>query len=59
VNSRLFSITANRVRLGSQPSTLFATVGKLTPGAYSLTWRAKARGSEISTGNIPFQIAPR
>jgi methionine-rich copper-binding protein CopC len=32
-----------KVRLGSQPSTLFAAVGKLTPGAYSLTWRAKAR----------------
>jgi hypothetical protein len=46
-------------RLGSQPSTLFAAVGKLTPGAYSLAWRAKARDGEISTGNIPFQIAPR
>jgi methionine-rich copper-binding protein CopC len=48
-----------KARLGSRPSTLFAAVGKLAPGAYSLAWRAKARDGEISAGTIPFRVAPR
>jgi hypothetical protein len=48
-----------KARLGNRPSTLFAAVGKLAPGAYSLAWRAKARDGEISAGTIPFRVAPR
>ena len=48
-----------KARLGSQPSTLFAAVGKLPAGTYSLAWRAKARDGEISAGSIPFSVTDR
>jgi len=48
-----------KARLGSQPSTLFAAVGKLPAGTYSLAWQAKARDGEISTGSIQFSVTVR
>lgn len=48
-----------KARLGSQPSTLYAAVGKLAPGAYVLAWRAKARDGQVSTGEIPFTVRRR
>lgn len=46
-------------RLGSQPNTLFAAVGKLPSGAYRLTWMVRAPDGGVSEEDIPFQVASR
>jgi methionine-rich copper-binding protein CopC len=46
-------------RLGGEPNTLFAAVGKLAPGAYRLTWKVRAPDGALSSGEIPFAVAPR
>ncbi len=47
------------VRLGAQPNVLYGSVGRLSPGSYTLNWTARSSdGAELS-GDLPFVIRPR
>jgi methionine-rich copper-binding protein CopC len=50
-------VRALHARLGSEPNTLFTTVGALPPGAYELHWDVRAMDGQRSTGDIPFKVA--
>lgn len=46
------------VRLGAQPSVLYASVGRLAPGAYTLNWSARAGNGASLSGTLPFTVGP-
>lgn len=46
------------VRLQSQPSVLYRSVGQLPPGSYVLNWSARASGGGLLSGTLPFSVAP-
>ncbi|HEY0207151.1 MAG TPA: copper resistance protein CopC [Acetobacteraceae bacterium] len=46
------------VRLQSQPSVLYGSVGQLPPGSYVLNWSARASGGGLLSGTLPFSVAP-
>jgi methionine-rich copper-binding protein CopC len=43
-------------RLDSAPDTLFARVGRLTPGDYELSWIARLGTGEDIGGVVPFKV---
>lgn len=45
------------VRLGAQPSVLYGSVGRLSPGSYTLDWSARAGSGEVLSGSLPFVVA--
>lgn len=46
------------VRLQSQPSVLYGSVGKLPPGSYTLNWSVRASSGGLLSGTLPFTVAP-
>jgi methionine-rich copper-binding protein CopC len=46
-----------RARLDAEPNTLYSAVGQLTPGEYTLRWKARGRDGQTLTGTIPFKVA--
>ena len=46
------------VRLGAQPSVLYASVGRLAPGAYTLNLSARASNGGALSGTLPFTVGP-
>lgn len=46
------------VRLGAQPSVLYASVGRLPPGAYTQTWSARSSSGKVLGGTLPFTVRP-
>jgi methionine-rich copper-binding protein CopC len=46
------------VRLQSQPSVLYGSVGQLPPGSYTLNWSARASSGAALSGTLPFTVAP-
>ena len=46
------------VRLQSQPSVLYGSVGQLPPGSYTLNWSARASNGAALSGTLPFSVAP-
>jgi len=46
------------VRLQSQPSVLYGSVGQLPPGSYTLNWSARASSGVALSGTLPFTVAP-
>ena len=46
------------VRLSSQPSVLYGSVGQLSPGSYTLNWSARAGNGSALSGTLPFTVAP-
>lgn len=46
------------VRLQSQPSVLYGSVGHLPPGSYTLNWSARASSGAALSGTLPFTVAP-
>ncbi len=46
------------VRLQSQPSVLYGSVGQLPPGGYTLNWSARASNGALLSGALPFTVAP-
>lgn len=46
------------VRLQSQPSVLYGSVGQLLPGSYTLNWSARANSGAALSGTLPFMVSP-
>jgi methionine-rich copper-binding protein CopC len=46
-----------RLRLNTQPNTLYASVGRLGPGNYELHWQARAADGHTSSGAFPFTVS--
>ncbi len=47
-----------RPSLDSEPNVLYATAGRLSPGSYTLRWRARASDGHMLSGSIPLQVRP-
>jgi methionine-rich copper-binding protein CopC len=46
------------LRLDSAPDTLFAQGEAPPPGKYTLHWETRSMDGEMSSGDIPFSVAP-
>lgn len=45
------------VRLQTQPSVLYGSVGQLSPGRYTLNWSARANSGAALSGTLPFMVS--
>jgi len=63
-SSRLTLVTSQgeralALRLRTEPDTLYANVGPLSPGKYELKWEAHATDGTVVQGSIPFTVGPK